>query len=112
MSITIEQAAVWFEERAKNTPMPGARKMFEIAAAALQEKVERDARPQTNADRIRAMSDEELAKNLYRFCNLEERVGYCKNLSECEKLLDTEDGIPEQRCIYCLLEWLKQPAEE
>jgi hypothetical protein len=40
MSITIEQAAVWFEERAKNTPMPGARKMFEIAAAALREKVE------------------------------------------------------------------------
>ena len=66
----------------------------------------------TNADRIRAMSDEELAKNLYRFCDLEERAGYCKNLSECEKLLDTEDGIPEQRCICCLLEWLKQPAEK
>ena len=67
--------------------------------------------PITNADRIRAISDEELAKNLYRFCDLEERVGYCKNLSECEKLLDTEDGMPEQRCICCLLEWLKHPAE-
>lgn len=65
----------------------------------------------TNADRIRAMSDEELAENLYRFCDLEERIGYCKNLPECEKLLETENGIPEKKCIGCLLDWLKQPAE-
>lgn len=65
----------------------------------------------SNADRIRAMSDEELAEKLYRFCDIEEQVGYCKNLPECEKLLDTEDGIPEKRCIGCLLYWLKQPAE-
>lgn len=42
MSITIEKAAAWFEDRAKNTPMPGAREMFEIAAAALREKAERE----------------------------------------------------------------------
>lgn len=66
----------------------------------------------TNADLIRAMSDEELAENLYYwFCNLEERIGYCKNMPECEKLLETEDGIPEKKCIGCLLEWLKQPAK-
>lgn len=34
MSITTEQAAVWFADRAKDTPMPGARAMFEIAADA------------------------------------------------------------------------------
>lgn len=66
---------------------------------------------QTNADLFRGMSDEELAENLYRFCDLEERIGYCKNLAECEKLLETEDGIPEKKCIGCLLDWLKQPAE-
>ena len=65
----------------------------------------------TNADRIRAMSDEELAENLYWFCDLEERIAYCKNMPECEKLLETEDGIPEKKCIGCLLEWLKQPAK-
>lgn len=42
MNITLEQAAAWFADRAKNTPMPGARAMFEIAAAALREKAERD----------------------------------------------------------------------
>ena len=65
----------------------------------------------TNADLIRAMSDEELAENLYWFCDLEERIVYCKNMPECEKLLETEDGIPEKKCIGCLLEWLKQPAK-
>ena len=66
-------------------------------------------RPKTNADRIRAMSDEELAKNLY---NIDNPDGYCRNLPECDALLDTEGGIPEERCITCLLEWLKQPVEE
>ena len=31
----IEKAAEWFERRAKSTPMQGARKMFELAAEAL-----------------------------------------------------------------------------
>lgn len=30
-----EKVAKWFENRAKNTPMPGARWMFELAAEAL-----------------------------------------------------------------------------
>lgn len=48
MSVTAEQAAAWFAERAKNTPMPGAKAMFEIAATALREKAEReDPKPLT-----------------------------------------------------------------
>lgn len=38
MGVTTEQAAAWFAERAKNTPMPGAREMFEIAAAACRKR--------------------------------------------------------------------------
>ena len=37
MPNTREKAAEWFAERAKNTPMPGTREMFEIAADALRE---------------------------------------------------------------------------
>jgi len=55
----------------------------------------------TNADRIRAMSDEELANFIPDWrhtkackCNEHEFIG-CDN--QCEK---------------CVLEWLKQPAEE
>ncbi len=49
MSITTEpNAAEWFADRAKNTPMPGAKYMFELAAAALREKAEReDPKPLT-----------------------------------------------------------------
>lgn len=57
------------------------------------------AKPQTNADRIRAMSDEELAKfipdwSYTNACKCDEQpYVYCNN--ECEK---------------CGLEWLKQPV--
>ena len=65
----------------------------------------------TNADRIRAMSDEELAQKLLQFNTLEGSVPFCRNLAECEELLYTEDGIPEEKCMGCLLNWLRQPVE-
>ena len=55
MSATIEQAAAWFEERAKTTPMPGAREMFEIAAAALREKAERENHKPLTLEELRQM---------------------------------------------------------
>lgn len=67
-------------------------------------------KPKTNADRIRAMSDEELAKLLYDPDGLSDI--YCQDLPECGELLDTEDGIPEEKCIACALRWLRQPAKE
>ena len=64
-------------------------------------------KPKTNADRIRAMTDEELAEML---C-CADSLGWCKNLPECYRLLDTPDGVPEEKCKACLVEWLQQPAE-
>ena len=69
------------------------------------------AKPMTNADRIRAMTDEELAMSMIQISDLDERVGFCKNLYRCELLIDTDDGIPASMCEECMLEWLKQPAE-
>ena len=52
----------------------------------------------TNSDRIRAMNDEELA-------NIMADTPICK-----ERYIDCiKDG---RDCESCLLEWLKQPAEE
>ena len=57
-------------------------------------------KPQTNADRIRAMSDEELA----RF--LAENEWECETYNDCAKCPRmTDDG-----CVS-LLKWLKQPVE-
>ena len=58
-------------------------------------------RPMTNADRIRAMSDEELAVFLANPC-------------ECS-VSPTEDGYREcgnELCKQHLLEWLQQPTKE
>lgn len=63
--------------------------------------------PKTNADRIRAMSDEELVEHLYYGFD----VQYCNNDPACAKMLDTDEGIPEEKCKECVLKWLQQPAE-
>ena len=67
------------------------------------------AKPQANADRIRAMSDEELAKVINAFnayfdeCNRSLAETDC---TDCEllKLCSLGEG--------CAIKWLKQPAEE
>ena len=53
---------------------------------------------QTNADKIRAMSDEELADIISR------EAGYCAPTGDCEKASND--------CKDCWLDWLKQSAEE
>ena len=55
--------------------------------------------PITNADRIRAMSDEELAEYFGRagFCNTVIPRHYCLNQKICSR--------------ECLVRWLQQPAE-
>ena len=65
----------------------------------------------TNADRIRAMTDEELAEHLTRVNEFDFGEVFCKNLSECEELLDTEDGVPDSKCFGCMLDWLRKPVE-
>ena len=69
-------------------------------------------KPKTNADRIREMSDEELAQILIGVMDIDEKIHFCKNKPECEKLMDMDDGIPVEGCEACMLEWLQQPAEE
>ena len=57
--------------------------------------------PMTNADRIRAMSDEELAKFIATPCQCEVRP--------------KRDGFREcgnDLCLQYLLKWLQHPAEE
>lgn len=55
-------------------------------------------KPQTNSDRIRSMSDEELAA--YYFTEFFRKVPYCH-----------ENCPAHDDCQLCLLEWLKQETE-
>ena len=66
-------------------------------------------KPDTNADRIREMSDEELAKHLVE-------IGWDCHLCSEHKRLDNEPLLRgekcDEKCVEHCLEWLKQPAEE
>jgi hypothetical protein len=64
----------------------------------------------TNADRIRCMSDEELAKIIVSE-SVSEKIPFCQNKPECSKMLDDDELIPESHCIKCALDWLQKPAE-
>ena len=66
----------------------------------------------TIADRIRAMSDEELANRMYRYHAGSDAIPFCKNLPECGKMMDEGSEIPDENCIGCMLDWLKRPAEK
>ena len=85
------QLCAWnFEGKACLRPIDEICPMTNIAS---QEK------PQTNADRIRAMSDEELEQfiNHFNICDIrtneECKMSYCA----C--------------CEVCVMDWLKQPVE-
>ena len=83
-------------EKCKNTMC--RRKRDDITGCSLF--IAKDTKVLTNGDRIRAMSDEELAEFIVDF----ELCDVCSK--ECNALIDNED------CDQQLLKWLKQPAEE
>ena len=81
-----------------------------MAIAALQEQQVRE-KTITNADRIRAMSDKELAKALMKAHDGEVYIRFCKETPECVDLIERGD-IPEERCLGCMMDWLLKPAED
>ena len=60
--------------------------------------------PRTNADRIRAMTDEDLAEFLNR--------GGCKALTTESYVCDFYTDDLQTDCSACWLDWLKQEAEQ
>lgn len=69
-------------------------------------------KPQTNADRIRSMTDEELAELLYSLQTEDLDGMFCKNEDKCEEIMDSGDEIPKSMCKQCLVKWLKAESEE
>lgn len=71
----------------------------------------KDYKQATNADRIRAMSDEELAAVLCTadFCNY---CDYEREDGTCFYIETSPDGRLFDGCVSAALKYLKQPAEE
>ena len=70
-----------------------------------------EARIVTNADRIRNMTDEELAEHIITTPAYETCIKFCKNREECCAIMDMDNDIPEEWCKQCLLEWLQKEVE-
>ena len=64
----------------------------------------------THADRIRAMSDEELAR--WFFENLRWNCRFCSEDKRLENCLSSPGDGCDSKCVEHCLEWLQQPAEE
>ena len=81
------------------------------ACAALRGTYGIDTDPEiiTNADRIRDMSDEELANTMYSNPIFIVCDAVCKG--DCAAI-DTLNDTKEDACKRTILEWLRQPSEE
>ena len=74
------------------------REALDMAVKALEDVTDKNVGKMTNADRIRAMSDEELAEFIK---HIKVRAAFCKAVKDN----DAFEAI-------CSAEWLQQPAEE
>ena len=74
------------------------REALDMAVKTLEDVTDKDVGKMTNADRIRAMSDEELVEFIK---HIKVRAAFCKAVKD-------NDAFEE----LCSAEWLKQPAEE
>ena len=81
------------------------------SCAALRSTYGIDTDPEiiTNADRIRDMSDEELANTMYSNPIFIVCDAVCKG--DCAAI-DTLNDTKEDACKRTILEWLRQPSEE
>ena len=62
----------------------------------------------TNADRIRSMSDKELAEYIFDLGNGSEYCyGHCAYQDDC-----ATKGLDHDTCIKGVIDWLKQPVKE
>lgn len=77
------------------------------AIAAWNRRAGDDTNVVTNADRIRSMSDKELAEYIFDLGNGSEYCyGHCAYQDDCPTELDHDT------CIKGVIDWLKQPVKE
>lgn len=65
----------------------------------------------TRADKVRVMSDREIALAMMEFF-VDEHIKLCQDKPECVAAMDKGDIVPDDKCVECLVAWLQQPAEE
>jgi hypothetical protein len=66
----------------------------------------------TNADHFREQisTEDGLAKLLMKVHDDGIYIPFCQNKEECWDLID-ENGVPEEKCMECMMQWLRKPYE-
>ena len=71
----------------------------------------KSVRTPTNGDKIRNVSDEEMAEFIIAN-DLDNEIHFCKSTPECNAILDSGGTIADEMCKKCCIDWLHQPAGE
>jgi hypothetical protein len=95
----------WFDPAKNEYRLGYSSYCIDNVAAWLAEYFEIVEKPKTNADRIRAMSDEELMQFLFNEVSNNTICSFCVPTMRTKCKCDGH-------CKNGILEWLKQPAEE
>lgn len=61
----------------------------------------------SNGDKIRCMSDEELAEAMLEIDEIEKYAPFCGSSEKCNEILDAGEKIQTEMCWECLLKWLR-----
>lgn len=71
----------------------------------------KSVRTPTNGDKIRDVSDEEMAEFILAN-DLDDEIHFCKSTPECNAIMDSGGTITDEMCRKCCIDWLRQPAGE
>ncbi len=101
----------WFDEFGNVYPVFFWQPLPEVnrLKADLEKQKNRSSRKQTNADRIREMSDEELIKIIMCPYDIS---GIPVNMMPCVRNGNIQELIPPEECNKCMMEWLQSEVEE
>ena len=69
----------------------------------------KSVRTPTIGDKIRDVSDEEMAEFILAN-DLDNEIHFCKGNPECNAIMDSGRAITGEMCRKCVLDWLHQPA--
>ena len=68
-------------------------------------------RVMSRGDRIRAMTDEQLALRILSEGGNGVAVGYCRNNGKCKDIDMENEDIPDAWCVECIKSWLEEVPE-
>ena len=71
----------------------------------------KSVRTPTIGDKIRDVSDEEMAEFILAN-DLDDAIHFCKSEPECDAFFDSGGTVTHEMCMKCCIEWLHQPAGE